>query len=63
MSSWILVLSMFSSPDGNYIREFSTEKQCTVEMNKLIRNIEVGKIDNVKGIACVPSNIASVDAE
>jgi hypothetical protein len=56
--SWILVLSLLSAPNGNYVREFKTEKQCTQEMNRIIKNMEAQKNDNLQGIACVPANFA-----
>ena len=57
--NWILVLSMISAPNGNYVKVFDSEKQCVVEMNKIIRSLEKDSNDNVKGIACVPADYAS----
>lgn len=51
--NWVLVLSLFSAPDGNYIREFTSEKQCMVEMNKLIHKTR--NDDNVKSLVCIPA--------
>ena len=54
--NWILVLSLLSSPNGNYVREFKSEKQCVQAMNQLIAQTQDSS--DVKGIACVPSDYA-----
>lgn len=56
MSNWILVLSLFSAPDGNYVQVFKNEKACVQAMNTLINKTESDS--NIKGIACVPNAIA-----
>lgn len=55
--NWILVLALFSSPDGNYVREFKSEKDCVAQMQDLIKKTQGN--DDVKGMACVPSTYAS----
>lgn len=51
---WLLVLAMTTAPDGYYVKGFVSERACTAEMNGIIKSIEQGGFENVKGIACVP---------
>jgi len=57
--NWILVLALFSSSNGNYVREFKTEKQCVQAMKDLIAKTQ--DTSDVKGIACVPETFASIE--
>lgn len=57
---WILIMSLFSNTSGNYIREFSSEKQCVTEMNKVIRKTDS---TNIKYIGCVVNAVAIANNE
>lgn len=54
--TWMLILSLFSNPAGNYAQSFKTEKECVAEMNRFIR-LNDGNTD-VKYIGCAPADLA-----
>jgi hypothetical protein len=47
---------MFSNPDGNYVRAFNTESECTKEMKAFIKKND-GNTD-VKYIGCTSTQSA-----
>ena len=53
--SWILALALFSNPNGTYVKEFASEKQCVAELKKVIAKNQNN--DNIKSIACVNSDL------
>lgn len=53
MTTWILALALFSNPNGQYVKEFSSEKQCVAEMKKIIKSND----DNIKAIGCINSKL------
>jgi len=54
--TWLLVLSMFSNPNGNYVRAFNTEAECTKEMKAFIKKND-GNTD-IKYIGCTSTQSA-----
>lgn len=58
---WILMLSLFSNPDGNYTQTFKTEKECVIEMGKFMRKND-GNTD-IKYVGCMSAAVASNESE
>lgn len=54
--NWILALALYSNPNGVYTQEFSTEKECTSAMSKLVTKLEKTDTSNVKSISCLPED-------
>ena len=59
--SWLLVLSLFSNPDGNYVREFTTEGQCRTELSKFVNKNRENT--DVKYVACIATAVALNEEE
>lgn len=59
--TWLLVLSLFSNPDGNYVREFNSESQCKVELSKFVSKNKENT--DVKYVACVSTAVAFNEEE
>jgi hypothetical protein len=61
MSTWMLVLTLFSSSNGSYVQSFASEKECVAEMNKFVRKND-GNAD-VRYIGCAPADLAMNEDE
>ena len=54
--TWMLVLTLFSNPNGNYVQSFASEKECVAEMNRFIRKNDANA--DVRYIGCAPADLA-----
>ena len=59
--SWILVLSLFSNPAGNYVREFSNEGECRQELTKFVQKNQENT--DVKYVGCISTSVAFNEEE
>jgi len=51
--TWILTLALYS---GSFVKEFSTENECVVELRRLAVVIEMAGETEIQKITCTTSN-------
>lgn len=51
--TWILTLALYS---GSFVKEFSTENECVVELRRLAAVIEIAGESEIQEITCTKSN-------
>ena len=54
--TWMLVLTLFCSPNGSYVQSVASEKECVAEMNRFIRKNDSNA--DVRYIGCAPADLA-----
>ena len=55
MTSWLLVLSLYSNPTGHYVQQFKSESECLKNFKLFVSKNKDNT--NIKYIGCVSANM------
>jgi hypothetical protein len=61
--TWLLVLSLFSNADGNYVRTFNTEAECVKEMKSFVSKNKDNADVKYIGCSSTEADMASIEDE